>query len=146
MGFLKQEYWSGLLFSSPGDLPNPGIELRSPALQADALPSEPQGKPTSSPEEETKDRAVASLAAGLRVTLPSLGFSFLIRQVSISDHLSAKSKGLEGESERAFGVTGCHRAREERHEQKRIKNSGLGGLELESQLWGQPSASVSPSV
>ena len=40
MGFSRQEYWSGLLFSSPGDLPDPGMELRSPALQADALPSE----------------------------------------------------------------------------------------------------------
>ena len=38
-------YWSDLPFSSPGDLPNPGIEPRSPALQADALPSEPLGKP-----------------------------------------------------------------------------------------------------
>ena len=37
MGFSRQEYWSGLLFPSPGDLPNPGIEPRSPALQADAL-------------------------------------------------------------------------------------------------------------
>ena len=36
----------GLPFLSPGDLPNPGIELRSPALQADSLPAEPQGKPT----------------------------------------------------------------------------------------------------
>ena len=45
MGFSKQEYWSGLLFPSPGDLPDPGIEPRSPALQADALPSEPPGKP-----------------------------------------------------------------------------------------------------
>ena len=44
MGFSRQEYWSGLPFSSPGDLPNPGIEPRSPALQADALPSEPPGK------------------------------------------------------------------------------------------------------
>ena len=44
MEFPRQEYWSGLPFSSPGDLPNPGIELRSPALQADALPSEPLGK------------------------------------------------------------------------------------------------------
>ena len=43
MGFSKQEYWSGLRFPSPGDLPNPGIELRSPALQADTLPSEPPG-------------------------------------------------------------------------------------------------------
>ena len=44
MGSSRQEYWSGLPFPSPGDLPNPGIEPRSPALQADALPSEPQGK------------------------------------------------------------------------------------------------------
>ena len=41
MGFPRQEYWSGLLFPSPGDLPDPGIEPRSPALQAD-LPSEPR--------------------------------------------------------------------------------------------------------
>ena len=44
-GFSKQEYWSGLPFPSPGDLPNPGIEPESPALQADALSSEPPGKP-----------------------------------------------------------------------------------------------------
>ena len=45
MGFSRQEYWSGLPFPSPGDLPDPGIESRSPALQADALTSEPPGKP-----------------------------------------------------------------------------------------------------
>ena len=45
MGFSRQEYWSGLPFPSPGDLPDPGIELGSPALQADALSSEPPGKP-----------------------------------------------------------------------------------------------------
>ena len=45
MGFSRLEYWSGLPFPSPGDLPNPGIEPRSPTLQADALPSEPAGKP-----------------------------------------------------------------------------------------------------
>ena len=44
MGFSRQGYWSGLPFSSPGDLPNPGIELWSPELQADALPSESPGK------------------------------------------------------------------------------------------------------
>ena len=44
-GFSRQEYWSGLPFPSPGDPPNPGIEPRSPALQADSLPSEPPGKP-----------------------------------------------------------------------------------------------------
>ena len=45
MGFSRQEYWSGLPFPSPGDLPNPGIEPGSAALQADALPSKPLGKP-----------------------------------------------------------------------------------------------------
>ena len=44
MGFSRREYWSGLPFPSPGDLPDPGIEPRSPALQADALQSEPPGK------------------------------------------------------------------------------------------------------
>ena len=45
MEFSRQEYWSGSPFPSPGDLPIPGIEPGSPALQADALPSEPSGKP-----------------------------------------------------------------------------------------------------
>ena len=44
MEFSRQEYWSGLPFPSPGDLPDPGIEPRSPALEADALTSEPPGK------------------------------------------------------------------------------------------------------
>ena len=44
MGFSRQEYWSGLPFPSSGDLPDPGIEPWSPALQADALTSEPPGK------------------------------------------------------------------------------------------------------
>ena len=44
-GFSRQEYWSRLPCSPPGDLPNPGIEPRSPTLQADSLPSEPPGKP-----------------------------------------------------------------------------------------------------
>ena len=43
--FFRQEYWSEKPFPSPGDLPNSGIEPRSPALQADSLPAEPQGKP-----------------------------------------------------------------------------------------------------
>ena len=46
MGFFRQECWSGLPFPSPGDLPDPGIEPKSPAFQADALPSEPSGKPS----------------------------------------------------------------------------------------------------
>ena len=54
MGFSRQEYWSGLPCPLPGDLPNPGIKPRSPALQADSLPAEPQGKP--------KDTGVGSLS------------------------------------------------------------------------------------
>ena len=45
LGFSRQEHWCGLPFPSPGDLPDPGIKPRSPALQADALTSEPPGKP-----------------------------------------------------------------------------------------------------
>ena len=44
MGFSRREYWSGLPFPSPGDLPNPGIELGSPTLQVDSLLSEPPPK------------------------------------------------------------------------------------------------------
>ena len=45
MEFSRPEYWNGYPLPSPGDLPNPGIKPRSPALQVDSLPAEPQGKP-----------------------------------------------------------------------------------------------------
>ena len=45
MGFSRQEYWSGLLFPSPGDLPDTGIKPTSPALAGDSLPLVPPGKP-----------------------------------------------------------------------------------------------------
>ena len=45
MEFFRPEFWSGEPFPSPGDLPNPGIEPRSPTLQVDSLQAEPQGKP-----------------------------------------------------------------------------------------------------
>ena len=44
MGFPRQEYWSGLIFSPPGDLSDPGIQPMTPALQANSLPTEPPGK------------------------------------------------------------------------------------------------------
>ena len=56
MGFSRQEYWSGLPCPPSGDLPNPGIEPRSPTLQADSLPSEPPGKARIS---RTEQRMVA---------------------------------------------------------------------------------------
>ena len=49
MKFSRQEYWSGLPFPSPGDLPDPGIEPRFPSLEADSLTSEPPGKPIYKP-------------------------------------------------------------------------------------------------
>ena len=58
MGFSRQEYWSGLPFPSPGDLPNPGIEPSSPALQTDALLSEPLEKPVAESEEELRSLLV----------------------------------------------------------------------------------------
>ena len=45
MGFFRQEHWSALTIPSPGNLPNPRVEVGSPALQAGSLPSEPPGKP-----------------------------------------------------------------------------------------------------
>ena len=55
MRFPRQRYWSGLLFPSPGDLPNPGIKPRSPALKADSLLSELQEKPIYTEELYKKD-------------------------------------------------------------------------------------------
>ena len=63
MEFSRPEYWSGSPFPSPGDLPNPGIEPRSPTLQADSLPAEPQG--ISSPGNE--QRYLIFLRAGARL-------------------------------------------------------------------------------
>ena len=59
MGFSRQEYWSALPFPSPGDLPNPGIESGSPALQADALPSEPPGKTHNQAEPMRNEKVVS---------------------------------------------------------------------------------------
>ena len=54
MGFSRQEYWSGLPFPSPGDLPDPGINPGSPALPAGSLPSEPPEKPHDKPRQHIK--------------------------------------------------------------------------------------------
>ena len=58
MEFSRQEYWSGLPFPSPRDLPDPGIEPRSPTLQADPLPSEPPGNPMTNLNSILKSRDV----------------------------------------------------------------------------------------
>ena len=74
MEFSRQEHWSGVPFPSPGDLPDPGIGLGSPALQADSLPSKPPGKPQESSPEQFE--SINSLV----LSLPSSLSSFLIAQ------------------------------------------------------------------
>ena len=86
--FFRQEYWSGLPRPSPGDLHNPGIKPRSPALHADSLPSEPPGKP--------KNTGVGSLSPspgdlpnpGIEPGSPALQATFIIPSLSTS--------GMEG--------------------------------------------------
>ena len=62
MGFPRQEYWSGLPFPPPGDLSDPGMDPGSPALQAESLPIEPQGKPYSLPQTLTASLLVSCSA------------------------------------------------------------------------------------
>ena len=65
MEFCRQEYWSGQPFPSPGDLPNPGVEPRFPALQADSFPAEPQRRP--------KDIGLGSLTLLQWIRIPDPG-------------------------------------------------------------------------
>ena len=67
MEFSRPEYWSGWPFPSPGDLPKPGIQPRSPALQVDSLPAEPPGKPKNTGE------GSLSLLQGIFLTQESNG-------------------------------------------------------------------------
>ena len=79
-GFSRQEYWSGLPCPPPGDLPSPGLEPRSPALQVDSLPSEPPGK--------CKNTGVGSLSLLQRIFLTQelnwdlLHFRWILYQLS----------------------------------------------------------------
>ena len=82
MEFSRPEYWSGYPFPSPGDPPNPGIEPRSPTLQTDSLPAEPEGKP--------KNTGVGSLSLspadlpvpGIKLGSPALQLDFLPTELS----------------------------------------------------------------
>ena len=69
MGFSRQEYWSGLPFPSPGDLPHPGIEPGSPALEADTLTSEPPGRPWLLRNAESNVMLTLGNISGLNVCL-----------------------------------------------------------------------------
>ena len=98
-GFSRHEYWSGLPFPSPGDLPDSRIEPRSPALQSDSLPTELQGKPASGGEEGNPPQAKQPLA------WPLLGWwslSSLVRSFFQEGERAGASPGLELSLERAW--------------------------------------------
>ena len=71
VGFSRQEYWSGLPFPSPGDLPDPGIRPRSPAL-ADTLNSEPPGKPLIYILSSVQSHSCPTLCNSMNLSTPGL--------------------------------------------------------------------------
>ena len=85
MGFSRQEYWSGLPFPSPGDLPNPGIEPRSPALQADYLTSEPPDIAWDMLKQKNKTLFIIYLISNLGTL-----YFYLLKLANLAD--SAKKK------------------------------------------------------
>ena len=76
MELSRPEYWIGLPFPSPGDLPNPGIKSRSPTLQADSLPAKPPGKPSVYLDEANLDVYLGTISNCLIVPLKALDFLF----------------------------------------------------------------------
>ena len=92
MGFPRQEYWSGLPCPSPGDLPNPGVEPRSPALQADSFNAEPSGKsrcPYSSPEFFFWPKPVSKIQV-----LVVFDYNFTLNQCSFPVDTGSRYHGL----------------------------------------------------
>ena len=93
MEFSRQEHWGGLPFPSPGDLPDPGVEPRSPELQADSLPSEPPGNPT--------NRSYLFSASYYEVLSPMISGKFVYSlalytpQLSGSERLSFLTEALQ---------------------------------------------------
>ena len=83
MGFSKQEYWSGLPFPSPGDLPDPRIKPGSPALQTDSLPSEPPGRPCLA---QSKVQSVMVTHGAPELELGGLGSVLGSTLYSLHDH------------------------------------------------------------
>ena len=96
MGFSRQEYWGRLPFPSPGDLPNPGTEPRSPALRADALTSEPPGKQGFRGLELVDCTAAHPPPRGGGAEGPEVDFSPPVRCLSLSGApRKARRKGAE---------------------------------------------------
>ena len=96
--FSRQEYWSGLPFPSPADLPDPGIEPGSPALQADALPSEPPGKPNMPILGQNCESPVptALVGDGAHISLGNDSFTPRISHLLFVLRIPHSLRGLEG--------------------------------------------------
>ena len=93
MGFSRQEYWNGLPCLSPGDFPHPGIEPRSPTLQADSLPSDPPGKT------HVTLCAIKCFASMIKLKILSLGHHpGIFRWIQCNHKGSSKGKRETGES------------------------------------------------
>ena len=96
MGFSRQEYWSGLPFPSLGDLPDPGIEPRSPVLQADSLPTELRGKPLKQENHSKKQGGCERRCKIGSHNVPSLFLScFLLSQGFKTRHILSAQKVLD---------------------------------------------------
>ena len=102
MGFSRQEYWSGLPFPSPGDLPDPGIKPRSPALQTDALPSDPPvkaiyDKPAKNIILNGEKLKAFPLRSGTRQVYPlsSLLFNIVLEVLAIATREEKEIKGIQ---------------------------------------------------
>ena len=80
MGFPRQEYWSGLPFPSPGDLPYPGIKLVSPALAGTFLTTGPPGKPHSGVEMGLAEKNFYSLKVFLLLEAFQISFIYCIQK------------------------------------------------------------------
>ena len=107
MEFTRQEYWSGLSFPSPGDLPDPRIEPRSPALCADALPSEPPGKPIYADDPTLmaeSEEEVKSLLMKVKEESEKVGLKLNIQKTKIMASSPITSWQIDGKTMEFLGL------------------------------------------
>ena len=97
MEFSRPEYWSGQPFPSPGDLPNPGIGPKSPALQVDSLPAEPPGKP--------KNTGVGSLSLLQQIFLTQESNWGLLHCMQILYQLSYQGSSIIYQKQTRMGLS-----------------------------------------
>ena len=150
IGFSRQEYWSELPFPSPGDVPNPGIELGSPAFQADALTSEPPRKPNRtaqitdcSPKQPLNDlNNLAVIPPESKNKHPGLCIS---QNMRMKNTLASLRLSGWAESSSLEGLTTGTRQRRLKESLLTPEQSWLASLAGMSRWWGQPSVTKTHS-